>query len=242
MMTVNVDEFFDIFTRRCLASRSLAPAQASLVVFHISYILRKVLLRKLTAFTGWQATARETESAKLYLDHWMNTDQVSARRCLWHAASVYRILHDKAKLECHEPLSFVIACLYIGAFDTLNETPCNAGDLSGVADGADNTATAKGAHVRIDRMDDEQEIDAWVESRENHRIHLTGIGILTGARSANRLFAEIRKSLSSRQPWSLLCHGLTYMLGLTVEERQVQSIEWKNNDRIPSEEGQLRSE
>ncbi|KUL86876.1 hypothetical protein ZTR_05346 [Talaromyces verruculosus] len=232
MMMANVDEFFDIFTRRYLATRSLVPAQASMIVFHIIYILRKVPLRKLTALTGWQATARETESAKVDLDYWMHTDRVSARRCLWHAACVYRDLHDKAKFECYEPLSITIASLYIAAFDALNEAASLSNDI----------ATVKGAPVRIDRMDHEYEINAWVESSENARIHLTGIGILTGERSANRQFAEIRKVLSSRQPWSRLCHGLAYMVGLTVKERQVRSFEYKRNGRLPYEEGPLHSE
>ncbi|PCG89896.1 Transcription factor [Penicillium occitanis (nom. inval.)] len=231
-MTANVDEFFDVFTRRYLATRSLVPAQASMVVFHIIYILRKVPLRKLTALTGWQATATETESAKVDLDYWMHTDRGSARRCLWHAACVYRDLHDRAKFECHEPLSITIASLYIAAFDALNEAAPLCNDI----------ATVKSAPVRIDRMDQEYEINAWVESSENARIHLTGIGILTGERSANRLFAEIRKVLSSRQPWSRLCHGLAYMVGLTVKERQVRSFEYKSNDRLPYEEGPLHSE
>lgn len=239
MMTATVDEFLDIFTRRYLATRSLAPAQASMVVFHIIYILRIVPLRKLTALTGWQATARETESARVDLDYWMKTDRVSARCCLWHAACVYRDLHGKAKLECHEPLSIVIASLYIAAFDTLNETP---GDLPGIAYGAEDTATVKSTPVRIDRMDNEYEINAWVKNLGNARIHLTGIGILTGERSANRLFAEIRRVLSTRQPWSRLCHGLAYMVGLTVKERQVRSFEYKSKDRLPYEEGPLHSE
>lgn len=236
IMAQTADEFFDILTQYHLSSRPPIYPGAHTVIFHLTCILRKVSLRMLAVHTGWQANSRETESAKAYIEHWMKTNQPSARRCLWHAAAIYRHLREKANLECHEPLSLVIASLYIWAFDMLSDRT-SQGDSSVTGSGPDGATTGSKGPVRIDRLNDERELNAWAESLRNDRIHLPGVGIPNGERSANRLMAEVQKVLSLRQPWSRLCRGLAYMVSLTVKERQVRSLEWKRNDLIPPETG-----
>ncbi|CAG8089135.1 unnamed protein product [Penicillium nalgiovense] len=90
---------------------------------YILCLLRQVSLQMLESFSGWPDEDAEVDTSRNSLKHWMENNASSARKCLWHAVCVYCTLKAKQKFACHDPLCFLIAFLYIWAFDALVVAP-----------------------------------------------------------------------------------------------------------------------
>jgi hypothetical protein len=50
-------------------------------------------------------------------------------------------------------------------------------------------------------LKDEFAVETWIRSEERNVVHITGVGVLQGANSQHRLYAEADKILQSRVLW-----------------------------------------
>lgn len=176
-------------------------------MFHTLSILRRVPLRHLYAFSGWQATEVDVEVSKKYLRTWVRTEPASTRWCLWHAVMALKLLKSKQYFGCDDAFHVLIATLILWAFDLLSEPS----DLqSSVSRGAGWDGDQP--PVRIDRLSGFSSAKVWAEAGRYDRIHMTGIGILRGPDSATQLLKDCCKILLSRTAWSGLCRGIAYAI------------------------------
>lgn len=162
-------------------------------------ILRHVRLREIYAFSGWQADESEILESRRYLQNWIDHEQTSVRKCIWHAGSTFRLLRSKTHMACFEPFNLLVAGLAIWTY-------CILQPLS-------KTATESPAHrpVRIDQLTEHRDVDEWIRG-QGTRIHLTGVGTLVGQESARRLMAELHKVLLSKIGWTKTCQGLAFAI------------------------------
>ncbi|KAH7393683.1 hypothetical protein BKA64DRAFT_710017 [Cadophora sp. MPI-SDFR-AT-0126] len=176
-------------------------------LFHITSILRKVPLRRLHSFSGWQAHTSEIEESEKSLEAWMQANEEPARECLWHAAVVFSTLRGQSYLSCHAPLCILIAAIYIWAYDKLSRHNIPK---------VDNRSSI--STVRIDCLQDPTRIERWIKGESGiTRIHIKQVGILNGSDSISRLLLELERVFLAQTAWSGLCGGLAFAVRRIIE-------------------------
>lgn len=173
-------------------------------IFHILSILRHVRLRSLYALSGWQANESEINEARTTLQHWFENDTKSARKCLWHAGSVFQALRTKTHFACFEPFNLLIAALVIWAYCLLRPQVPRAAAMEQL-----NHYDGGRPAVKIDQLSHQTAVDAWIQGN-NEIVHLTGAGILSGPEGARRVMRELHRILMSRTGWSAVCRGIAF--------------------------------
>lgn len=108
---------------------------------HLLLLLRRVTLKQLHAFTGWESSETDHVFVKRDLQLWMQKDHTSARECLWHAISIYNCLRTKQHFSCYDPYIYLVSTLYILAFDRLG--PVFQGDTFPSTTTSDRITLAK---------------------------------------------------------------------------------------------------
>uniref|UniRef100_L2FRD7 Transcription factor domain-containing protein n=1 Tax=Colletotrichum fructicola (strain Nara gc5) TaxID=1213859 RepID=L2FRD7_COLFN len=183
-------------------SRSESPESDALYTYyHVLSILRQVPLRKLYEFSGWQVTEPQIEAAREYLQKWMRNKPSHARKCLWHAAVVFKILRNKKHFSCDSPFCMLVVALYIWAFDQFAQPKENMSPGDAV------NCVGTDRPTRVDLLQDEKEIEEWLENGSSS-VHITGVGVLKSTKSGARMISECRRILLSASGWSPLCSFL----------------------------------
>jgi hypothetical protein len=212
-MSSAVDDVFrGLFTLVDHPGNSNNPQQEEPVLFHTLSILRRIPLRQLYAFSGWQATAAEVDAARGYLESRLRAEET--RWCVWHAGQVLDALRGEGARRfrgCVDPFYLLIAVLVLWAVDVLSVHDVD--EASGGWDG-DRPPT------RIDRIRGFDEARAWVgEKGRGGSVHVTNIGVLQGPESARRLLAECRRIMRSGVPWSGVSCGIADALERLLDYR-----------------------
>ncbi|KAF0324500.1 hypothetical protein GQ607_008204 [Colletotrichum asianum] len=177
------------------SSRTESPeSDALLTYYHVLSILRQVPLRKLYEFSGWQVTEPQIEAAREYLQRWMRNKPSHARKCLWHAAVVFKTLRNKKHFSCDSPFCMLVVALYIWAFDQFAQLK------DGMSPGDATICVGADRPTRVDLLQDEKEIDAWLENGSSS-VHITGVGVLKSTKSGGRMISECRRILLSASGW-----------------------------------------
>lgn len=176
-------------------------------LFRIICILRRVSLRKLYSFSGWQTSASETEESEKSIEIWMQGNEHSARECLWHAAVVFSALRNQSCLPGHAPLCMLVAAIYIWAYDKLSHH-----NLAKKDDGTPVTT------IRLDSILDLTRVEKWIKGGPGiSRVHIKQVGLLNGSDSILRLLSELERALLVHTAWSGLCGGLAFAVRTVIE-------------------------
>ncbi|KAK0109975.1 hypothetical protein ONS95_002642 [Cadophora gregata] len=171
-------------------------------LFHIISILRRVPLRRLYSFSGWQTNAAEIEESEKSLESWMQGNEEAARECLWHAAVGFSTLRSQSYISCHAPLCMLVAAIYIWAYDKLSHYNVLKAD----------TITRTNT-VRLDSLQDPTRVEKWIKGESgSSRIYIREVGILNGSESISRLLLELERSLLGQTAWPGLCGGIAFAI------------------------------
>lgn len=212
-LTATVDNAFILSSFLDDTATTSVASPSTDILHHLITILRQIPLRRLYVFSGWQASEIESKAAGDYLQSWMRRDSSTTRMCLWHAVAIFRTLRSKVHITCYEPFALLIAALFIRGFDLLarpNDDPV----------AQDDGWTGEMPPTRVDQLYRAQDVEQWAEEGRNDRVHVTGIGILRGPASAQRLMVEARRILLSQAGWLKLRLGLAYALEQSIHGRR----------------------
>lgn len=178
-------------------------------------ILRKLPLRTLYVFSGWQADNLQIEKSRAHLKSWMYRNKSSARSCLWYSSQVFGMLRVKSQFACYDALCLLVSGLYMWAFDLIMHvgTPCHAQTTP-------SAASQSKPVVRLDRSSNRQHISSWLDGDIEARIHVTGVGMMTGHASAQRVLIAMRSILLSCTAWSGHTKGLAATIKHIIEGRR----------------------
>lgn len=160
-------------------------------IVHVIAILREIPLRMIYASVGWQASGAEMQRCREKLKRYLQRNQSTARTCLWHAAQIYSSSRSIRYPAYYSSLSFAIAVSYIFLYDQIVPCPAPQGDL-----------------LRLDKVVEKPDMDAWTSGVQDPRAHITGIGILDSAESSRRLLVDAEKALRSQRPWRSMARVL----------------------------------
>lgn len=177
---------------------------------HVLSILRHISLTAIYAFSGWEADSCEIQEAKTYLENWILNDMTSVRRCLWHAACVFREMRNTSHFSCFDSFFILIATLVIGTYCTLS---------SEITHCTDEASCGHREPVRIDSFTDCEALQHWLQHCGRRRIHLAGLGILEGPQGARRVIEEYRNILRSRVGWFNLRNNLAFLAEQMLADR-----------------------
>ncbi|OAL43317.1 hypothetical protein IQ07DRAFT_297819 [Pyrenochaeta sp. DS3sAY3a] len=189
--------FLDAVIEDAIVSKSFADSETKCSgqdpIVHVVAILREIPLRMIYASVGWQATGAEMQQSRERLKEYLQCNQSTARACLWHAARIYSSSRSLRYPAYYSSLSFAIAVSYILFYDQIVPCPSPHGDL-----------------LRLDKIVEKPDIDAWTRGIQDFRAHITGIGILDNAESSRRLLADGEKALRSQRPWRSMARILAH--------------------------------
>ncbi|EMD89377.1 hypothetical protein COCC4DRAFT_60744 [Bipolaris maydis ATCC 48331] len=204
-----VDRLLEHILENNLAS-TYRPYFQSDCSLHVLSILRHVSLTAVYAFSGWEADRSETQEARTYLENWISNDMSSVRRCLWHAACVFRDLRNKSHFSCFDPFFILIATLVIWMYCTLS---------SGIVSYTDEPICIHREPARIDSFTDREALQHWLQHCSCRKIHLAGLGMLEGPEGAKRVIKEYRNILKSRVGWFDIRDALAFLAEQLLEDR-----------------------
>lgn len=196
-----IDRLLEHILEKNLAS-GYRPGFASDCSLHVLSILRHISLTAVYAFSGWEADRREIQEARTYLQNWISDDMASVRRCLWHAACVFRDLRNTSHFSCFDSFFMLIATLVIWTYCILSPE---------ITHRTEEVSCMHREPVRIDSFTDYESLQHWLQHCDRRKIHLAGLGILEGPEGARRMIEEYRNVLRSRVGWFNLRDGLAFL-------------------------------
>jgi hypothetical protein len=158
---------------------------------HVVSILRDIPLRIIYASVGWQAKVTEMRRTRERLKEYLLRNPSTARICLWHAAQIHSSARNYRYPAYYAPLSFTIAVSYILLYDQILAHTDTQGQV-----------------IRLDKVREKTDVDAWVSDGEGSRVHITGIGILNSSESSRRLLVDAGNILRSQRPWRNMAEPL----------------------------------
>lgn len=177
---------------------SSSPDTSGTATLHLMAALRHVRLRSIYAHTEWQTSEHEIQETRKRLKAWIVQDKVSAKKCLWHAASAFRILRSQSRLAVHEPFVILISVLIMRAYCALAPT----GDQQ-------STNIDGGTSVTIDQLTDEAAVDEWIAG-DDYTVFLTGVGRLVGPETDLRLLSALHNILGPFRRSSHACRAVSF--------------------------------
>ncbi|KAH7018600.1 uncharacterized protein B0I36DRAFT_368606 [Microdochium trichocladiopsis] len=174
------------------------PPRQSDTILEVLAILHHVSLETLHSATGWQATKEQMFRAKSRFRDFFQNDGIQARRCLLHAARIFRVTRGSRLGACYDVFSVMIAMGFIYCYIELcTETP--------------HTEKTSGHQrvplVRLDQLESRVAVDNWINNGADSLLHLTGVGLLSGPDACVRFLRDIEKSLLSQIAWAGICRA-----------------------------------
>ncbi|OBR07633.1 hypothetical protein CH63R_09154 [Colletotrichum higginsianum IMI 349063] len=160
-------------------------------IIHVVAIQREIPLRIIYASVGWQVDGAQMERCRARLRTHLRRNLGTARGCLWHAAQIYSLSRSLRFSACHFSLSLCIAVSYIFLYDQVVQFPSSQGEL-----------------IRLDKLVQKSQVDAWVKSVDDSRVHITGIGILDNYESSRRLLLDAETVLRSQKSWQTFAEAM----------------------------------
>lgn len=164
-------------------------------IYSISRILDHIPYTLLYVSSGWMASKRDTEASLESLKKRLRCNPPMSRRTLTFAAQVFRRIRNQRRLEACDPLYVLLVTLYIWYYGSIFESPTDS-DSSWLP-------------LKIDDEGiDETVWMQWVNTGDNRRPHVAGIGFLNGNKSGHRVLKEAIRILSNGQGWQHFAHAV----------------------------------
>lgn len=138
--------------------------------------------------------------AKVHLLNFFRHNRTTALKCLWHAAIIFTDLSHVHFFACYDAFNLCVAVCYIWSFIDFDR------DVPGMR--RTNGARHDSPVVRLDTLATKAAVEQWTRSGGIAEIHITGIGLLSGANSRLRLLNDAIKTLTRQPAWSGLCQSL----------------------------------
>lgn len=168
---------------------------------HVLAILRSISLRTLFAGTGWRTDTTQMAGFKKKFREFLERNEAQSRKCLWHAACIYRLVQTSRHLASYDMFSVGVAVCYIILYIDLRQVESQPSQTP-----ADTnfgfSYTARRRIVRLDQLSSREDVENWARSGGDADIHLTNVGILHGPDSLVRLLRATEKALLRQVAWS----------------------------------------
>lgn len=170
---------------------------------HILAILRCISLRTLFAGTGWQTDTTQMTEMKTKFREFLERDGPQSRKCLWHAACIFKSVQTTRHLACYDMFSVGVATCYIILYMELRrmEFPSSQ-TISDAYLGSCAAAAPPRRIVRLDQISNREDVQHWVRSGGDTDIHLTNVGILRGPDSLARFLRATENALLRQVAWN----------------------------------------
>ena len=191
---IDADAYAQIETRR----------QQQDMVVHVLAILRRIPLTTLYRATGWQTDEDGKAASGLRLGRFLHRDDTAARKCLWHAATIFMELRNVRHFACYDAFSLCVAVCYIWSYAHLGPEARRPASQSVDA----NPSLPQRATLRLDGLPRRRDVERWIMTGGDTDIHVTGIGLLSGSNSRFLLLTEAIRILTNQPAWSGFCRGL----------------------------------
>ncbi|KAG9500597.1 hypothetical protein J7337_009079 [Fusarium musae] len=186
-------------------------------VFHVIAILNLIPLETLHSATGWETNKEEMKKSKTHLNDFFKNNDIKARKGLWHAACIFKITRSSRRLACYDALSLTVAMGYIYCY---SETRTSLAPTS-----------ARPLITRLDRLQDREAIERWIENGKDSVVHLTGVGLLDGSDPCVRFLLDLERTLVSQIAWRGFCRAFASSFAqLRRGETPTKSSREYNND------------
>ena len=195
-----VDEVIDADAHAQLEARRQQPD----VVVHVLAILRRIPLPMLYRATGWQTDEDGRAASGARLGRFLHRDGAAARKCLWHAATIFMELRSVRHFACYDAFSLCVAVCYIWSYAHLGPKTRHPAPQPGDTD----PSRPQRATLRLDGLSKRRDVERWIVSGGDTDIHITGIGLLSGSNSRFLLLTEAIRILTNQPAWSGFCRGL----------------------------------
>lgn len=125
----------------------------------------------------------------------------TARKCFWHAVEAFTALRNVRYFGCYDALCLCVAVNYIWAYDRLYLSTKQTTALGSASYSNNKCASI----LRLDWFTQKEQVDAWIESGGDVRVHIPGIGVLDGSNSSSRLLNDAKMILLSQRAWQGIC-------------------------------------
>ncbi|RBR20861.1 hypothetical protein FVER53590_29255 [Fusarium verticillioides] len=187
-------------------------------VFHVIAILNLIPLETLHSATGWETNKEQMKKSKTHLNDFFKNNDIKARKGLWHAACIFKITRSSRRLACYDALSLTVAMGYIYCY---SETRTSLAP----------TSAARPLITRLDRLQDREAVERWIENGGDSVVHLTGVGLLDGSDHCFRFLRELERTLVSQIAWRGFCRAFASSFAqLRRGETPTKSSREYNND------------
>ncbi|EWG55217.1 hypothetical protein FVEG_17474 [Fusarium verticillioides 7600] len=186
-------------------------------VFHVIAILNLIPLETLHSATGWETNKEQMKKSKTHLNDFFKNNDTTARKGLWHAVCIFKITRSSRRLACYDALSLTVAMGYIYCY---SETRTSLAPTS-----------ARPLITRLDRLQDREAIERWIENGGDNVVHLTGVGLLDGSDHCVRFLLDLERTLVSQIAWRGFCRAFASSFAqLRRGETPTKSSREYNND------------
>ncbi|EGY16812.1 uncharacterized protein VDAG_07976 [Verticillium dahliae VdLs.17] len=187
-----------------MVSQNLPDLAPSTEILHKTYhtisILRRVSQTELYLYFGWMTTPEVTQQARENLAYWIQNDLQSTKDCLLHAASLFRLIRDQKVTAFSDPFCLLIATIFMRVLVDLD-------------DAAMSQVNDQYPILRVDQEIEDDVRTSWLKGATQFRLYVTGIGLLDGSRSAQRIVKEAIRILNRDTGWKDLCSNVASTLG-----------------------------
>ncbi|ETS76940.1 hypothetical protein PFICI_10814 [Pestalotiopsis fici W106-1] len=174
------------------------------LLIHVLAILRHVPLVRLYHAIGWQTDKAEMEKSRSCLAKILQKDRKTARRCLWHATTIFTKLRNARHFACYDTLNLCVAVCFLWLFAKFGKENRDQSRLSSIM----NPVGPKTSAVRVDKLAKKEDVREWILAGDDTEVYITGIGCLQGPNSHNIVLRDAVKILTKQTTWSGLCQSL----------------------------------
>lgn len=185
--------------------RGLEPANHFQKFYHLLSILRYIPLQLLYRASGWRTTQSDPTEASQALENRLQCNVKTTRHLLLHAATLFRTIRNQTFLTASDPLSLLIATLYIW-FYCKYMIELNSNKLSTDSDTIINP-------IRVDQDLNMSIQQTWIQSGGHVPVHITGVGCLDKPGSSSRVLKEAIRIMSRQNNWAEFSQVIARALG-----------------------------
>ena len=161
---------------------ALCESQSLIDLISIFRFVRRPIL---WAFTGWRTTPEERQHTCSVLSRDFAARPQHARQCLRHAARLFDHFRSVSKMVLWDPYCFLVAVLFIWAYDQLGVASSRPTDHSRHREEVQTSTIER-------RLDSSASSFSQGEESPSD-LHIIGVGKLGGPQSSIRLLEEARR-------------------------------------------------
>jgi hypothetical protein len=177
---------------------------------HILAILNHLPLHVIHSATGWKTNDEQMNRSKTVLQNFFQRNRLKARKCMWHAAVIFKNTRNTRRIATYDVFSLTIATTYMYSYIASQEDIIQRRERP-------ESPKSRSQVVRLDQLKGIDAIQHWIESVREDKVHLTGVGILSGPDCCTRLLQDVVKTLNSQISWSSISRVVALSLNQLKE-------------------------